>query len=88
MSWTDNATCKGMDVNKFHPGKGVDSQKIKNEILEVCNVCPVINECLEDALGDYLQIGYRGGKSAKERRQIASQRSREGNVPWKIRYVA
>ena len=54
MSWTDDATCKGMDVNKFHPGKGVDSQKIKDEILGVCNVCPVINECLEDALGDYL----------------------------------
>jgi hypothetical protein len=88
MDWIDEAKCRGMDVNKFHPGKGVDSQKIKNEILEIWNVCPVINECLEDALGDYLQIGYRGGKSAKERRQIASRRSREGNVSWKVRDVA
>lgn len=84
MSWREEAKCRGMDVNIFHPQKG-KSYIVEEKILNVCVPCPVREQCLEDALNDYLQIGYRAGISAKQRSRMVKERSQKGLVPWKSR---
>lgn len=84
MSWREQAKCRGMDVNIFHPKKG-KSYLVEEQIKNVCYACPVNEQCLEDALSEYLQIGYRAGLSAKARGDLISLRKRQGLVKWKIR---
>lgn len=75
-SWLDRAACKGQPVELFfyiEPGgmfgKG-DAAK------QICNQCPVIHECLTDALKVHHrdQYGVFGGKTALERQKILETR--------------
>jgi len=84
VSWREQAKCRGMDVNIFHPKKG-KSYLVEEQIKNVCYACPVNEQCLEDALSEYLQIGYRAGLSAKQRGNIVKERSQKGLVSWKSR---
>jgi hypothetical protein len=77
--WRLNAMCRGMDVNIFFPEVGVDVKHI-HAIKEICGSCPVNVECLESALNTEMDLyGFYGGKSARERRTIRSQREWDRN---------
>ena len=82
MSWREQAKCRGMDVNIFHPKKG-KSYLVEEQIKNVCYACPVNKQCLEDALSEYLQIGYRAGLSAKARGILIDEKKKVGAVPWR-----
>lgn len=82
MSWREQAKCRGMDVNIFHPKKGM-SHLVEEQIKDVCYSCPVTEQCLEDALSEYLQIGYRAGLSAKTRKILIDEKKKVGAVSWK-----
>ena len=72
--WRSQAECRGMDVNLFFPEQGVDIKHI-HAIKEICRSCQVKVECLESALNTEMDLyGFYGGKSARERRTIRSQR--------------
>jgi len=77
--WRLDAMCRGMDVNLFFPEQGVDVRQI-HAIKEICESCSVKVECLESALNTEMDLyGFYGGKSARERRTIRSQREWDRN---------
>ncbi len=66
-SWMEDAKCKGMDPNFFHPGRGKTIQGLK--AVEFCQTCPVIVPCREMAFDDPSLKGVWGGTSERQRRQ-------------------
>lgn len=64
--WWDDATCLGMPLRSYFPSRG---EAIDPGVATRCQACPVRSSCLSEALEDGLRAGYRGGLSAKARRQ-------------------
>ncbi len=68
--WRSRAACRGVDPDLFfplpHDGEGVDRAKA------VCVVCPVRNQCLDEALRR-IPEGIAGGLTATERRRLRRQ---------------
>ena len=71
LHWQDDALCAQVDPEVFFPEKGGSTRSAK----EICGMCPVAAECLEYALLHDERHGIWGGKSERERREIASRRS-------------
>lgn len=76
-SWRDEAACKGVGPEPFFPpGDGVN-YSMYAEARSYCNVCPVIHECLEDALAmRWRDEGFRAGLTARQRDEMRRARSR------------
>lgn len=68
--WREGAVCAQTDPEAYFPIKGGSARPAK----QVCAVCPVTTECLEDALATDERYGVRGGLSARERRPLLRQR--------------
>lgn len=80
IDWS-KAACISYPLSVFHP----DKRDTKTEELakSVCRTCPLLDDCLEEALDedeglDLLQ-GIRGGATASERTIIRSRRRRNGS---------
>lgn len=71
MNWKSQAACTGMPVEIFYR-----DCRPSRSVKDICSSCAVRTECLAEALavetlGDLACIyGYRGGKSADERRHL------------------
>ncbi len=66
LKWMDDGRCMGLSPTEFFPTDGdgvIDAQQI-------CDGCPVIDECLEYALTNRIFQGVWGGTSERERRRI------------------
>lgn len=73
--WMDSANCVGMRVNEFYPPPGT---QVSPMVRRICAECPVQAECLSAALSfERHEIsamhGYRGGLTARARRQVLDQ---------------
>lgn len=78
-SWRENANCKGINPNLFHPERGANGYDI-TAAKTVCFGCLVRQQCLEYALENNEQIGIWGGLSERERRRIRSRRFHERRI--------
>lgn len=71
MSWHDQAACRGANTHLFFPHGHANARA-----LDYCAHCPVIADCLEEAL--LLPVeddhGIRGGATTAERRLIRTAR--------------
>ena len=65
--WRYDAACRGMDVNIFF------SKPVAKEAVDVCDICPVSEQCAEYAIVNE-NFGYFGGLSDKERYFIRKKR--------------
>ena len=66
MTWQHEGICTQVDPELFFPedgSKGFDAKAI-------CRQCPVIHECLSEALADPSLVGIWGGTSANQRKLI------------------
>ena len=72
--WRVAAACRGLDPRIFYPvtDDDADAEAAKS----VCAVCPVLEPCLEHALGAREKDGVWGGATERERRRIIRQRRR------------
>ena len=86
MTWTDDATCRGMDTELFFPPEShSDGRPRKRETpksygvaRQICREeCPVRAECLEAALEREEPYGMWGGLTRPERNTILKRRRRE-----------
>lgn len=73
-AWHDEAACQGTETALYFPARGQSTTTAR----AICARCPVIDECLQDALAtpeadDY---GVRGATSANERRAMRRQEER------------
>lgn len=69
MSWQDRAACDGQPVNLFFPDRGQSDKRAK----EICQKCPVTQECLDLARRnerDSARFGIYGGLTADERQRL------------------
>lgn len=69
--WRDEAKCKGLNPELFHPGRGEDSY----QAIAVCAGCLVIEQCLEYAMANSIKVGIWGGKSERQRRMLRRDRN-------------
>ena len=70
MSWASRAACRHLpprDVDRMFFGKG---HKQQTAARIVCLGCPVIAECLADALDNRTEFGVWGGMTERERRAM------------------
>lgn len=73
--WMEKAACKHADRNIFILKKGESAEPAK----AICNVCPVLEVCLEYALSNHISIGVWGGKTESQRRKMRRQRRKLSN---------
>jgi WhiB family redox-sensing transcriptional regulator len=73
--WMDDAYCRvnNIEPDTFFPEKGSWKQ-VHTVINNICSRCTVREKCLNYALNNHINIGIFGGKSGKERGQIARER--------------
>ena len=71
--WHRHAACKGLDPSIFYPA---DEDDECLDAKAVCAQCPVLDLCLEHALGEREKEGIWGGRTERERRRIIRQRRR------------
>lgn len=64
--WQDDALCAQTDPEIFFPEKGGSTREAK----KICLLCPVKDQCLEDALANEERFGIWGGLSERERRRL------------------
>ena len=62
-SWRRAALCRDQPLSIFFPGRGESSKPA----LTVCGPCKVRPECVAEALAEELDVGIRGGLTARAR---------------------
>jgi WhiB family redox-sensing transcriptional regulator len=70
--WRQQARCRGVDPETFHPTEEEDPSAAK----AICELCPVREACLEHALAVREKHGVWGGLTERERRRVLRQRRR------------
>ena len=74
--WAKEAKCAGQDPEAlFVRGKA------QNDAKAVCNTCPVLAQCLAEALDSRTEFGVWGGMTERERRALL--RKRPDIASWK-----
>jgi WhiB family redox-sensing transcriptional regulator len=66
IDWMAEANCRNMDVNIFFPEVAATYDPF---IREVCNSCPVMENCLWYATETHAETGMFGGMSPTERQR-------------------
>jgi WhiB family redox-sensing transcriptional regulator len=67
-AWATVAKCQGGDPDALFV-RGAAQQAAK----QMCQGCPVIAECLAEALDSRMEFGVWGGKTERERRALLRQ---------------
>jgi hypothetical protein len=71
----ENGACKGLGPNRFFTENTTEQKKLK----EICDSCPVQQDCLKYALEQKINHGFWGGKSERQRRKIIARRRKDGS---------
>ena len=66
VDWLEDAYCRNADPKIFFPDKGGDVSHAK----DLCDRCPVVDECLDYAIENEEKFGTWGGMSPRERRRL------------------
>src|SRR3954451_22527739 len=73
--WTSQARCSSQDPDAlFVRGKA------QHDAKAVCKTCPVLAQCLAEALDNRTEFGVWGGRTERERRALL--RTRPFNPSW------
>lgn len=68
-NWPSRAVCRdGSPDELFAKGAAQQSAKV------ICQRCPVVAECLADALDNHTEYGVWGGMTERERRALLRRR--------------
>jgi len=83
IDWRHQAACRAPGMsNIFYPPpeleKKHDKVEREKQAKAVCNMCPVINECLDHALQYEEMLGIWGGKTEAELRALHNSRNGTG----------
>lgn len=73
QTWRKDAACRDEEIGIFFPSFGQSLKKAK----EICNACPVREQCLRYALYTDEEFGVWGGMSPIQRERIAGNYTKE-----------
>jgi WhiB family transcriptional regulator, redox-sensing transcriptional regulator len=65
IAWVSKAKCRSVDPDELFVG-GAAQRKAAN----ICRHCPVMAECLADALDNQMDWGVWGGMTVRQRRVL------------------
>jgi len=67
--WMEQAACSTVNPLIFFPGPGKANAAKTKQAKELCRACPVVNDCLEYAMGFSARslTGIWGGMTERER---------------------
>jgi len=85
--WQIRGSCRGMDsAYFFHPENERGPARANREARakEVCQRCPVMDECRRHALAAHEPYGVWGGLSESERDEILRGRNRTLRIPERV----
>ncbi|QPK79324.1 WhiB family transcriptional regulator [Corynebacterium lizhenjunii] len=63
--WVRKANCRNCDPDALFV-RGAEQRKA----AEICEECPVLNQCLADALDNRVEFGVWGGLTERQRRAL------------------
>ena len=69
-AWMNAGNCRSISPSVFFPSDGVGVEVAR----QICQTCPVKQQCLEYAIHHRIDHGVWGGASERERRRIARRR--------------
>ena len=67
-AWVSKALCRSTDPDELFV-----SGKAQNKAVVICRHCPVVAECLADALDNQIEFGVWGGMTERQRRALLKQ---------------
>ncbi|MGH8860235.1 MAG: WhiB family transcriptional regulator [Jatrophihabitantaceae bacterium] len=73
--WQLDAACAGLDTSIFYQAdneRGASVRRREMKAKAICSRCPVIRECLKNALANHEPFGVWGGLSADERYRMSA----------------
>jgi WhiB family redox-sensing transcriptional regulator len=73
--WQLDAACAGLDTSLFYQAdneRGASVRLREKKAKAICATCPVITNCLNDALANNEPYGVWGGMSADERYRLVN----------------
>ncbi len=83
IAWVSKARCRGStDPEEFFRSRSEESDCISRH----CRHCPVVAECLADALDNQMEFGIWGGMTARERRALLKRHPEV--VSWSAFFAA
>jgi len=68
MTWRQHAACTGADSRVFFPDEHRRSDSL--EARTICMSCPVVEQCLDDALTNKEPFGIWGGLTSRDRLRL------------------
>lgn len=66
---TNKALCVGVDPELFFPESGNVQSQI-SQVKLICGLCPIVEDCLDEALTNREEFGIWGGATKEERLTI------------------
>ena len=81
IEWVSKAQCRSIDPDKLFV-HGAAQRKA----VVICRHCPVIAECLADALDNQMEFGVWGGMTERQRRVLLKQHPEV--VSWSAFFAA
>ena len=73
--WRSKAACAGWPSTLFFSESEAEAGA-PGQAKAICRQCPVVAECLDDALAGHERYGIWGGLTTKERTRLARRRRR------------
>jgi WhiB family redox-sensing transcriptional regulator len=68
IAWVSKAKCRSVDPDQLFVGGAAQRQA-----ANICRDCPVMTECLADALDNQMDWGVWGGMTVRQRRVLLKQ---------------
>lgn len=84
-AWRAEGACASADdptiwfAGADEPGKTAETARRQREAVEVCRGCPVLDECLDYALGANERFGIWGGLLPSQRQKMRRSRPARGD---------
>lgn len=83
FSWQDESACKGVSTELFFP---TTMGAVQKELIELCDSCPVYEECLSHAL-HHEHYGIWAGTSEKQRISIRRNMNIDCHKPEALYWI-
>ena len=81
MDWRHDAACRDSDPELFFPIGNIGPALAQIEdAKQICQICPVMTDCLQWALETGQEAGVWGGASEDERRAMRRRSHRSARV--------
>ena len=68
IAWVSRARCRSTDPDEFFV-----SGAAQRQATVICRHCPVVAECLADALDNQMEFGVWGGMTERQRRALVKR---------------